>query len=163
MILPSGAFDRLADHDHQVCMDLALERAEALCRAKQLRLTPVRRRVLKLLWRSHQPVGAYQLLEELQRHGRATPPTVYRALDFLLQAGLVHRIATLNAFIGCPRPEHPHHGPFLICRSCQLLVELTTDRVSRVIDECTSAAGFSVSEQTIEILGRCPRCAERAL
>jgi len=151
-------FDRLVDHDHQACMASALQRAETLCREKQLRLTPVRRQVLELVWRSHQPVGAYQLLEELQRHGRATPPTVYRALDFLLRAGLVHRIATLNAYIGCPRPDHPQHGPFLICRSCQLLVELTADRVSQAIDECSSAAGFSVSEQTIEILGHCPRC-----
>ena len=153
-------FAQLSDHNHQDCIDAAMTQAETLCREKQIRLTPLRRRVFELVWSSHQPVGAYQLLEFLQRQVRATPATVYRALDFLLEAGLIHRIATLNAFIGCARPEHATHGPFLICRSCQQLVELMAVPVNRAIAECSSAAGFSVSEQTVEILGLCPRCQE---
>jgi len=147
-----------APHDHQECIDQALQRAEGLCRERDARLTPVRRRVLELLWQSHRPVGAYELLEQLQQEGKASPPTVYRALDFLQQLGLVHRLASLNAFVGCAQPGEPHSGQFLICRSCQASCELSATEVDRSIDLATSAAGFAAEEQTVEILGLCPHC-----
>jgi len=156
---PSRApFDHLAEHDHRQCLTSALDRAEQICRKRGLRLTPLRRQVLELVWSSHRPVGAYQLLDQLPTTGRAAPPTVYRALDFLQQMGLVHRLASINAFIGCPRPEHPHHGPFLICSGCQTLVELSGGGVAAAIAECTAANGFDVSGQVVEIHGLCPRC-----
>jgi len=151
-------FDQLARHDHQKCLAQALGRAEKICRERGLRLTPLRRQVLELVWSSHRPVGAYQLLEQLPNAGRAAPPTIYRALDFLQQMGLVHRLASINAYIGCPHPEHPHHGPFLICNGCQTLVELNGAGVAAAIAECTAASGFDVSGQVVEIHGLCPRC-----
>lgn len=149
-----------APHDHQECIDQALEQAETLCREQGARLTPLRRRVLELLWQSHRPVGAYELLEQLQQGAKTAPPTVYRALDFLQQLGLAHRLASLNAYVGCCQPGEPHAGQFLICRSCQASCELSEIKVSSSINEATAAAGFSAEQQTVEILGLCPHCRE---
>ncbi len=149
-----------APHDHQECIDQALKQAETLCREQGARLTPLRRKVLELLWQSHRPVGAYELLEQLQTGGKTAPPTVYRALEFLQQLGLAHRLASLNAYIGCCQPGEPHAGQFLICRSCQASCELSETKVSSSINEATAAAGFSAEQQTVEIHGLCPHCRE---
>ncbi len=103
-----------------------MSEADALCARQGLRLTALRRRVLELVWQSHKPLGAYDILAVLSEQDgrRAAPPTVYRALDFLLENGLVHRISSLNAFIGCNHPEHAHQGQFLICRECHAAIEL---------------------------------------
>src|SRR3546814_13619005 len=95
-------------HDHDHCVSHALAEADSLCARQGVRLTALRKRVLELVWQSHKPLGAYDILAQLteQDGRRAAPPTVYRALDFLLENGLVHRIASLNAFIGCNHPEH---------------------------------------------------------
>ena len=91
-------------HDHKHCVEDALAAAERLCAAKDLRFTPLRRRVLELVWSSHKPVGAYALLDKLRNEDLGSaPPTVYRALDFLIENGLIHRIERMNAFIGCSR------------------------------------------------------------
>ncbi|MCK5914330.1 MAG: transcriptional repressor, partial [Desulfuromusa sp.] len=88
------------DHDHLSCIAAAMANAEQLCQHRGKRFTAIRRRVFELVWQQHKPIGAYEVLEKLQQDGRAAPPTVYRALDFLLELGLVHRIASLNAFVG---------------------------------------------------------------
>jgi Fur family zinc uptake transcriptional regulator len=146
------------NHDHRECVEAALTAAEELCRRRSRRLTALRRRVLELVWSGHRPVGAYAVLEMLQTEGRAAPPTVYRALEFLQEQGLVHRLASLNAYVGCIHPGRPHAGQFLICESCQTLVELDDRKVTAAIAGSAGAAGFQVSRQTVEILGRCPRC-----
>lgn len=159
MLKPGHLFH--TDHDHERCVRTALERAEQLCRERGARLTPIRRRVLELLWSSHQPIGAYELLERLKQDGPAAPPTVYRALDFLLELGLAHRVATLNAFVGCCQPGRPHQGQFLICRSCRRLDELPdAGQVSASIEAASKAAGFWAEERTVEIFGLCARCRE---
>src|SRR5262245_4876474 len=115
---PRPAFPRKG-HDHDRCVTDALSAAEAVCARAGDRLTPLRRRVLELVWASHRPAGAYALLDRLREDGRgAAPPTVYRALDFLLERGLIHRIESLNAFVGCAHPGENHLVQFLICRSC---------------------------------------------
>jgi len=146
-------------HDHSHCLDSALDRAAALCNHKGVRLTALRRRVLELVWGGHRPLGAYDILNTLkaERLG-AAPPTVYRALNFLRQQGLVHRIESLNAFVGCPDPETPHGGQFLICRECGLAAELNDDTVDQAIRECAAASGFSIGRKIIEIEGLCPIC-----
>lgn len=115
--------------------------------------------MLELVWQSHGPIGAYDLLERLRglRTG-AAPPTVYRALDFLMDQGLVHRIARLNAFVGCDHPEAPHQGQFLICTSCGTAAELTEPEIARAIDRRAAALGFQVESRTVEVTGLCPRC-----
>lgn len=146
-------------HDHGRCISDALAEAERLCLARGRRLTPLRRRVLELVWESHQPVKAYDLLERLRAdNGSAAPPTVYRALDFLLAERLIHRLASLNAYVGCAHPAHQHAGQFLICQACQAVAELDDPAVSELLMERASRVGFALTDQTIELEGLCPRC-----
>lgn len=148
-----------AAHDHAECISAALAAAEDTCRREGLRLTPIRRRVLELVWQNHRPVGAYDLLDQLSRDGkRAMPPTVYRALEFLQGAGLVHRIATLNAFVGCSHPDHAHQCQFLICSDCRTVVELESENIGRSLKREAAALGFQVREQSVELTGLCPEC-----
>ncbi|WP_137886074.1 zinc uptake transcriptional repressor Zur [Pseudomonas sp. 2FE] len=147
-------------HDHSHCVHNALAEADAICARLGLRLTTLRRRVLELVWQSHKPLGAYDILGVLTEEDgrRAAPPTVYRALDFLLENGLVHRIASLNAFVGCNHPEHAHQGQFLICRSCHAAIELEQLAISAAIVASANAVGFAVEGQTVEVVGLCAGC-----
>jgi Fur family zinc uptake transcriptional regulator len=146
------------DHNHTNCVTGALQSAEDVCSQKGVRLTGLRRRVLELVWESHRPVGAYYILEALMREQRAAPPTVYRALSFLQDQGLVHRIASLNAYVGCINPQTAHSGQFLICGTCQESTEILNNKVTDVLRETASSAGFDIHQQTVEILGTCSRC-----
>ncbi|NCU00965.1 Fur family transcriptional regulator [Candidatus Macondimonas diazotrophica] len=146
-------------HNHRRCVDRALEQAESTCRNQGLRLTPIRRQILALIWRDHQPVKAYDLIDALRDQGVKTgPPTVYRALDFLLKAGLIHRLDTVNAFIGCGAHGQPHAGMFLICQSCGAVMELDAPAPVRLIREEADHLGFDLVAQAVEILGYCRRC-----
>lgn len=147
-------------HDHSHCISQALAEAETLCSRQGLRLTALRRRVLELVWQSHKPLGAYDILAVLSEQDgrRAAPPTVYRALDFLLEHGLVHRIASLNAFVGCDHPDHAHQGQFFICRQCHAAIELERSTISDSILDSARSLGFRVEAQTVEVVGLCARC-----
>ncbi|MBU2953063.1 Fur family transcriptional regulator [Marinobacter sp. F3R08] len=146
-------------HNHDACVSQALTDARAICQQQNARLTPIRERVLELIWQSHRPLGAYDVLSELSSDGHnAAPPTVYRALDFLQQHGLVHRIASLNAFIGCTHAGENHTGMFLICRACSNVLELTATAVSTEIRKAASGVGFQAENTTLEVSGLCPRC-----
>jgi Fur family zinc uptake transcriptional regulator len=153
---------RKARHDHRACVASALAAAAELCEARGEKLTELRRRVLELVWAGHKPVGAYQILDALRADGRsAAPPTVYRALDFLLAQGLVHRVESLNAFIGCPHPGEAHATQFLICGSCGTAVELDDPGIDRAIDGTARRLGFAVAARTVEIAGTCAQCRAR--
>jgi len=147
-------------HDHTACRLDALDRARRLCADRSVRLTPLRERVLELVWSGHRPRGAYDLLAELAAaDGRQVAPlTVYRALDFLVEQGLVHRIESLNAFVGCPDPGRSHAGQFLVCERCGNAEELTDAGVADAIAAAAAARGFSVTRQTVEMAGICPAC-----
>ncbi|MGE5147911.1 MAG: Fur family transcriptional regulator [Candidatus Eiseniibacteriota bacterium] len=146
-------------HDHQHCIEEALDAASNLCQARGARFTAIRRRVLELVWSSHQPVKAYDLLEQLNREDRgAKPPTVYRALDFLIGQGLVHRLESQNAFIGCPHPGQDHDYQFLICDGCGTVAEIAAPAVRAALAEHAAAIGFTVKRQTIEVYGTCRAC-----
>lgn len=151
-------------HDHEQCVSDALAAAEKVCERAGARLTTLRKRVLELVWQSHRPMGAYDLLEILAREDdrQPAPPTVYRALDFLQEHGLVHRIASLNAFIGCDSPEHTHQGHFLICRKCRVAVELDQSLIQPAISKVAQQMGFVVEAETVEIAGLCAQCQEAA-
>lgn len=147
------------DHDHARCIDVALDRAAALCSRRGARLTSLRRRVLELVWQGHSAVKAYELLAELDQGGSAAkPPTVYRALDFLIAHGLVHRLESLNAFVGCPRPEAPHDGQFLICNACGTVSEFAAPAIQTAIAGQAADLDFAVGQQTIEVRGICRSC-----
>jgi Fur family zinc uptake transcriptional regulator len=146
-------------HDHDGCVNAALAAAERQCARRGVRLTEQRRRVLELLWRSHTPVGAYILLDKLREEGlRAQPPTVYRALDFLVENGLIHRIESLNAYVGCASPDERHVGQFLICTGCRSAAELDDPGIDTAIAARAREVGFVVSRATVEIAGLCPNC-----
>ncbi len=138
----------------------ALAQADQLCQQRGARLTVLRRRVLEIIWNSPKPLGAYTILETLQNHdGRqGAPPTVYRALDFLLAQGLIHRLATLNMFTGCSQPGNPHSGQFLICCDCNQVNEINDSSVETLLTTAAAAQQFTVLTQTVEVLGRCPIC-----
>jgi Fur family zinc uptake transcriptional regulator len=152
-----------APHNHDHCISDALVRAEKLCSERGARLTPLRRRVLELVWNSHRPVGAYAVLDQLRNGDKsAAPPTVYRALDFLLEHGLVHKIESLNAFIGCDHPQDRHVSQFLICTNCSSAVELQDQGIVNAVKKSAAQTGFSVSRLTIELQGLCTNCAKAA-
>ncbi len=153
-------------HDHHnECITQALELAEEVCAQRGVRLTPLRKRVLELVWQSHKPLGAYDILEMLSREDdrRAAPPTVYRGLDFLLENGLIHRLASLNAYIGCSHPEVAHEGYFMICQQCSNAYELAQHTaIDAAIAQEALLMGFAVQTQTVEILGTCAACRAQA-
>lgn len=166
---PTGATATAEDpfaapgHDHRRCQSSALETAEAVCRRVGARLTPQRRRVLELIWSSHAPVGAYELLERLREEGvSAAPPTVYRALEFLQQLGLVHRIESLNAYVGCPMPAAGHRTQFLICETCGNAAELDDAGIAEAVESAARRAGFAARHGTVELFGTCPDCRTKA-
>jgi Fur family zinc uptake transcriptional regulator len=148
-----------ADHDHHHCKQDALQSAETYCRDRGVRLTPLRHQVLELIWASHRPVGAYDLLNQLSQDGRkAAPPTVYRSLDFLLENGLIHRINSLNAFVGCDHPGSDHTAQFFICNVCGQAAELDDTKVDSAINRHAKQMGFTIENRSIEICGTCEHC-----
>ncbi|HEV7370655.1 Fur family transcriptional regulator [Arenibaculum sp.] len=150
-------------HDHSRCINDALAAADAVCAERGVRLTEIRRRVLELVWQSHRPVGAYDLLDRLASEGRrAAPPTVYRALDFLMEHGLVHRIHSLNAFVGCAWAGEGHSANFMICSGCGEAVEFDGTGLTEAIGRIGAGHGFRVRSQVVEVIGRCAGCAGEA-
>ena len=147
------------DHDHAQCIANALGGAESICEEREIRFTPLRRRVLELVWQSHGPIGAYEVLDRLRaERRRAEPPTVYRALQFLGDEGFIHRIESLNAYVGCPTPERRHNAQYLICSLCGEVVEIDVDEITSAIHDRADDYGFKVRRQTVEVVGLCSRC-----
>jgi Fur family zinc uptake transcriptional regulator len=153
-----------AEHNHAHCIDTAITTAQRLCEERDVRLTPLRQQVLQLVWQSHKPLGAYAILDLLiaqqpgERTRRQAPPTVYRALEFLLEHGLVHRINSLNAFIGCSQPRAQHRSHFLICQQCKSTVEIVDTTLDKAIHKLAQQAEFTETGSFVEIIGSCSAC-----
>lgn len=146
-------------HKHALCVTSALQAAEILCEKRKLRLTPVRRRVLEILLEHHRAMGAYEVLDRLRGEGFGSqPPVAYRALDFWVEAGLVHKIQKLNAFVACAHPSGGHDPVFMICRGCERVAEGTVDPAGSAVERAASAAGFQVETTVREVEGLCPKC-----
>jgi Fur family transcriptional regulator, zinc uptake regulator len=146
-------------HDHVHCSTDALARADVLVQANGARLTPVRRRVLEILLEDHRALGAYDVLQRLAAEGLGSqPPVAYRALDFLVEQGLVHRVDRLNAFTACMHPGEAHAPAFLICRVCHMVAETAAAPVRAALDCAAGALGFVVEASNVEALGLCPKC-----
>jgi len=136
-----------------------MERAEALCRERGVRLTEQRKTVLQLLCVSDKPLSAYELLERMRGLVKnPAPPTVYRALDFLLEHGLVHKLECLHAYVGCAHPDHPHASQFLICDDCGEVAEVEEPSVDKSLKAAGEALGFRTKRPVIELLGTCAQC-----
>ncbi len=135
---------------------------EHACHERGLRLTPIRARVLGLVADAGQPIKAYDLLELVrdgEGPGAAAPPTVYRALDFLLANGFIHKLESVNAFVACHHPSTAQHSvPFLICDRCHSAIELEDLDVVAQLESRARALGFQPTAQTLEVHGTCARC-----
>jgi Fur family zinc uptake transcriptional regulator len=147
-------------HDHQRCSAEALAHAETLCARRAQRLTPIRRQVLELLLESHKPLGAYEIMDRVGSSGpKPAPITIYRALDFLRDNGLVHRIESRNAFVACVN----NHAVgdlvvFLICEHCGAVGEAPSAAMADELKSAARAAGFVPKAPVIEISGICAHC-----
>lgn len=141
-------------------LEQRLDDAEKLCLRENARLTPLRKEVLKLILDADGPVGAYDLLAKIKgKNDRpAAPPTVYRALDFLLQNGLVHRLTSINAFIPCCHPREGHQAAFLICQICHDVRETSANNLFDELAHIADQGHFQASHSIIEISGTCQAC-----
>jgi len=150
-------------HDHSRCITSAIDHAQSLCANRGVRLTPVRQRVLELVWQSHQPIGAYELLASLAKEGfNSAPPTVYRALEFLSGQGLLHKLDSINAYVGCCNPDTPHQGHFLLCQACHQAQELDSQYINLALKLSADQHGFEIQRHTIEIVGTCQGCLDKS-
>jgi Fur family transcriptional regulator, zinc uptake regulator len=155
----SGIFPA-PDHDHSLCSADVISHAEALCAARAQRLTAPRRNVLGALAASHKPLGAYEIIEFIARtQPRPAPITVYRALEFLIRYGLVHRIESRNAYIAC---AHNHDSgalvAFLICEICGAAGEASTADIAQMLASAARNAGFRPTMSVVEMTGVCAHC-----
>jgi len=139
----------------------ALAAAEELCREHGVKLTPSRRLILEILAREGRPLGAYDMIETVAAATgkRPAPVSIYRALDFLLENGLVHRLASRNAFLACGH-GHKHEEPvvFLICETCGAVTEATSKALHREIAGLGLESGFAPQSEVLEITGLCRAC-----
>lgn len=151
-------------HDHSLApcsppdIETYLNEAERMTAKRGQRLTPIRRKVLKLLLESDEPSKAYDLLANLDGEGAAKPPTIYRALDFLQDAGLAHKIESLNAYVACGHASHSHSAVFLICNQCGGAEELHALASADALNNEAQGAGFTIDRAVIEARGICRKC-----
>ncbi len=150
-------------HDRPT-VEAQLDAAALACARQGAQLTALRRLVLALILQAEGPLTAYQLLDRLKQTGRrATPPTAYRALEFLLEQRLIHRIERLNAFVPCAESDpHEHAAQFLICRRCGTVAEIEDDAVAHALDRAAERVGFHPARAVVEIDGTCAACAHAA-
>jgi Fur family transcriptional regulator, zinc uptake regulator len=149
-------------HDHRHCCGGLIARADELATERGLKLTPVRRRALEILLEEHRALGAYEVLERLAGEGFGNkPPVAYRALDFLVENGMAHRIARLNAFMACMHPGDDHTPMVMICRACRSVAEAPAEPVAAAVAGAAAAAGFAVEGTVVEALGLCSACRAR--
>ena len=145
--------------DHNQCIADAMETAEKICKDRGLRFTELRRKILEMIWNNHGPVKAYDLIANLNDdHSPAKPPTVYRTLEFLLENGLIHKLNSLNAYVGCAHPLRHDECYFLICTSCQTVMECCNHTLAEAISDTMHENAFNPKHVTLEIEGKCAEC-----
>ena len=150
-------------HDHRSCTEELLVRAESLCARRGARLTGQRRDVLECVARSHAAVGAYEVIERMADHGpRPAPITVYRALDFLVAHGLVHKIESRNAYVACSHSHEDIPAALLVCEGCGVVSELDASETFQSLDRRAKGQGFKSERMVLELAGKCGDCAKAA-
>ena len=157
-IQPRPCTDPKCRGQHAPAERIAL--ASSLCDARGVRLTELRRQILDLLWESGRPTGAYELIEALkQKDSRPVgPPTIYRALQFLMSQGFVWKIESRNAYVPCVHPERRHDCLLFICSNCGASAELEDQRLEGLISENTDLIGFRAMRRMVEVEGTCAAC-----
>jgi Fur family transcriptional regulator, zinc uptake regulator len=152
------------DHDHDRCAAEGITHAEQVCALRAQKLTPIRRQVLQALLTSHRPLGAYELIDALAKSmPRPAPITVYRALEFLMSNGLVHRIESRNAYLACAQShDDAAMVAFLICDRCGAVGEIAAAPVAKSLNAAARASGFAPRLSVLEITGLCAHCQHAA-
>ncbi len=137
----------------------ALLRASRNCANRGLAFTPIRQRVLQLLLENPKGLKAYDLLARIKaEQPGATPPTVYRALDFLTENQLAHKIERNATFVACTRDSHIEPGIFLVCPQCGGVTELADAGVLQALCSALADAGHQLDNPEVEIGAICPMC-----
>ena len=145
--------------NHKACIEEAIFKAALVCKENGLRFTKLRQRILEMVWADHGPVKAYEIINKLNRQGgSAMPPTVYRTIDFLLEAGLVHRLTSLRAYVGCSHPLRHDNCYFLICKDCGEIEECCSGELTNTILNNANKSKFLSGQITLEIEGKCKDC-----
>ena len=153
--------------------------AKEQCRSSGARFTPLRQQIYQLVLEANKPVGAYDLITQLQQMRLAepeavsdssshqantqtpknvAPPTVYRSLEFLLSEGLIHQLTSINAYVPCCHPRAQHTAAFLICAQCERVQECSSLPVQEMMSFAEQDVGFMVERSVIELSGRCQAC-----
>lgn len=156
-----------------------LQAAIKRCYERGVRFTALRQQIFELVLQANRPVGAYDLITQLQQRRLSTPdstknknigtpkkqqnknvapPTVYRSLEFLLEQGLIHQLTSINAYIPCCHPRAKHTAAFLICKSCQQVQECSSLPVQEIMGFAEQDIGFKVQHSVIELSGLCQAC-----
>lgn len=150
-----------ASANHTVSIDPLIKQAHKVCERHGVKLTLLRRQVLSIIWSSEKPIGAYAIMSQLEvvsDREHVAPPTVYRTLEFLQKFGLVHRIHSLNAFIGRSNPSSDHCDTLFVCAQCGVSHEVSNNVIQQSINLRANEMKFEVQQQALEILGRCQQC-----
>ena len=145
--------------NHKICVEDAILKAELICKDRGIRFTAIRRKVFELIWKSHNPIKAYDILDILQEENAASrPTTVYRSIDFLIENGLIHKINRHSAYVGCSHPLKHNDCYFLICSSCGDITECCDSKIAEIIIGSSSKLNFKTKNVTLEIEGICQVC-----
>ena len=156
----TGTAEAMRPHDHGDCIRRVLDEAERRASEDKVNFTPVRRHALEILLESHAAMPAYGLLKRLEEDGFGSqPPVAYRALDFLIEQGFVHKVERLNAFVACMYPHEAHTPAFLICRNCRSVAETCVSPTPAALRQEARAAGFTIERSMMEAEGLCRACA----
>lgn len=151
-------------HNHNRCVQNALSETRALLQKQGVNFTPLREKILGIIWQNQHPIGAYDILAKLanQEERHTQPPTIYRILVFLQKYGLVHKLPSINSYIGCSNPsvnpESAHWGCFFICNNCRATIEVESSHVTSATQSCAAHHDFSLSNSPIELTGLCHNC-----
>ena len=139
-----------------------LSQAEIICQQRSVRLTPQRLEVLRLMSERNGAISAYDLLDLLRvSEPQAKPPTVYRALDFLLEQGFIHRVESTNSYVVCHHFEEPSHtSAMLICDRCGSVTEQHAEGMQEILATLAQKSGFTLAHSVIEAHGLCQPCSE---
>jgi Fur family zinc uptake transcriptional regulator len=160
MIANAAEDQRVREH-----VKTSMEQATVIFAEKNIRFTDLRRKVFEEIASTHASVGAYEVLDRLAKKGtRLAPISVYRALDALLEAGVVHRLESKNAYFACRRMDKPRTGRppiFLSCEKCGAVQEVDGDEIFHAIDSAASDASFETRVRFVEVSGTCQECAAR--
>ena len=143
--------------NHAKCSSKAIRVAESICEKKHLKFTKDRKAVLELIWKGHEPVKAYDLLKSLDKNS-FHPPLVYRALDFLLENKLIHKIEATSSYVGCSHPSSNCNCYFLICDKCRKVIEACGGDLENEVMAVAKKKSFVVQKVSLEVMGVCKSC-----